>query len=156
MNPSRLTDRLPASFARIGEAEREVPVTLMEQEIPLLLVKRDLKHARRACHDHEWAYAIQLCDNLLAGIAPDHPDCLALRRSILRRRRVRRTLLVLAGVAATGPAAGTGETPVPLSGTAAATAPSSAPGAGSARRAPLGSWRPQRPHESVRAGRTRR
>ena len=74
----------------------------VEQEIPLLLVKRDLKHARRACHDHEWAYAIQLCDNLLAGIAPDHPDCLALRRSILRRRRVRRTLLVLAGVAATG------------------------------------------------------
>jgi serine/threonine protein kinase len=60
-----------------------------EQTLPDLLVKRDLKHARRACKDHEWSYAIHLCDNLLAKIAPENPECLTLRRSILRRRRRR-------------------------------------------------------------------
>ncbi len=62
-------------------------------EMPAQLVKRDLKHACRACNDGEWAYAIKLCDNLLDKVAPDNPDCLAMRRMILRRRAVRRSLV---------------------------------------------------------------
>ncbi len=68
----------------------------LEQEMPALQVKRDLKHARRACQDGEWRYAIQLCDRLLEGVAPDNPDCLALRRTILRRRSLRRCSAMVA------------------------------------------------------------
>jgi len=60
-----------------------------EQALPELRLRRDIKRARRACHDHEWRYALQLCDDLLASVAPDNPECLALRRSILRRRGLR-------------------------------------------------------------------
>ena len=61
-----------------------------EQALPELLLRRDIKRARRACHDREWRYALQLCDDLLGSVAPDNAECLTLRRSILLRRRLRR------------------------------------------------------------------
>ena len=60
--------------------------------LPDLMVKRDLRHARRACREGEWKYALQLCDNLLAREAPDNPECLALRRSIIRRHGLRKVV----------------------------------------------------------------
>jgi serine/threonine protein kinase len=72
-----------------------------EKTLPELRLRRDIKRARRACHDHEWNYALRLCDDLLASVAPDNAECLALRRSILRRRGLRHTgraALVACGV----------------------------------------------------------
>ncbi len=60
--------------------------------LPSQIVKRDLKRARRAMNDHDFAFALRLCDDLLATVAPDDRACLALRRRIVARRVVRRTL----------------------------------------------------------------
>ncbi len=73
-------------------------------QISGLIVKRDLKRARRAMSDHDFSHALRLCDNLLATVAPDNRDCLALRRRIVLRRIVKRTLyaagaVILAGFA---------------------------------------------------------
>lgn len=57
-----------------------------------LIVKRDLKRARRAMKDHDFSFALQLCDDLLATVAPEDRACLALRRRIVARRLVKRTL----------------------------------------------------------------
>ena len=66
------------------------------------IVKRDLKRARRALNDHDFAFALQLCDDLLATVAPDDRDCLALRRRILARRVVRRFLYAAGAVILVG------------------------------------------------------
>lgn len=69
-----------------------------ERRIPALLVKRDLKRARDAMREHKWSYALHLCDTLLADVAPDNPECLALKRSVVRRRAFGR--VARAGLAA--------------------------------------------------------
>ncbi len=61
-------------------------------QIPDMIVKRDLKRARRAMNDHDFSYALQLCDDLLSSVSPDNRDCLALRRRIVLRRVVKRVL----------------------------------------------------------------
>ncbi len=66
--------------------------------LPDRIVKRDLKRARRALNDHDFSFALQLCDNLLATVAPDDRACLALRRRIVARRVVRRTLFAAGAV----------------------------------------------------------
>ena len=72
------------------------PPSLFEEElasIPAMIVRRDLKRARRALRDHDFAYALELCDTLLRDVAPDDRDCLAMRRRIVSRRIVKRSLL---------------------------------------------------------------
>ena len=66
--------------------------------IPGQIVKRDLKRARRAMNDHDFAFALQLCDDLLATVAPDDRTCLSLRRRILARRVVKRVLYAVGAV----------------------------------------------------------
>lgn len=60
-----------------------------ERQIPELRLKRDQRRIRRAMRDGEWEQAGRLCDELLRGAA-DHPECLALRRTIRRQRMARR------------------------------------------------------------------
>lgn len=71
-------------------------------QIPERLVKRDLKRARRALRDHEWSHALKLCDDLLAGPAPEHPDCLAMRSRILRRHALSRLIYIVGIVLVVG------------------------------------------------------
>ncbi len=66
--------------------------------LPGQIVKRDLKRARRALNDHDFAFALQLCDDLLTSVAPDDRDCLALRRHIRVRRVVKRFLYAAGAV----------------------------------------------------------
>lgn len=61
-------------------------------QIPSMIVRRDLKRARRALYDHDYSFAQHLCEMLLETVDPDNHDCLAMRRQIITRRIVRRTL----------------------------------------------------------------
>ena len=90
--------------------------------IPGQIVKRDLKRARRAMNDHDFAFALQLCDDLLATVAPDDRNCLSLRRRILARRFVKRSLYSIGAVLLLGliyilapPAVARAKEPRPLS-----------------------------------------
>ncbi len=90
--------------------------------LPGLIVKRDLKRARHAMNDHDFSFALQLCDDLLATVAPEDRDCLALRRRILSRRVVKRTLysvgavlLLLVAYVLSLPAVARARQPEPLS-----------------------------------------
>ena len=90
--------------------------------LPGQIVKRDLKRARRAMNDHDFAFALQLCDDLLATVAPDDRNCLALRRRILVRRVVKRALYTVGAVILIGllyilapPAVARAKDPKPLS-----------------------------------------
>ncbi len=74
----------------------------VEAELPGLQLKRDLKRAARAMHAGEGRFALQLCDTLLNDVAPDHPECIAMRRAILRRQALRhgaRGIMIAAGLA---------------------------------------------------------
>jgi tRNA A-37 threonylcarbamoyl transferase component Bud32 len=64
------------------------------QQLPELMLKRDLLRARKALKNREWTVASRICANLLREVAPDHPDVLAVRRTIRRHNA-----LVDAGVA---------------------------------------------------------
>lgn len=69
---------------------------LFEEEysgIPALITRRDLKRARRALRDHDFEYAMELCETLLRTVAPGDRACLSMRRRILARRYARRALL---------------------------------------------------------------
>ena len=67
-------------------------------QISEMIVRRDLKRARHALNAHDIPYALQLCDDLLRNVAPDNKACLALRRIIVTRRVVRRSLYTAGAV----------------------------------------------------------
>ena len=69
-------------------------------QIPEMIVRRDLKRARHALNEHDIPYALQLCDDLLRNVAPDDKACLALRRIIITRRIVKRSLYSVGAVIA--------------------------------------------------------
>ena len=68
------------------------------EKVPNLISERDLKHARDALRNHEWQYALQLCDSLLRKGMPGEAECQTLRRQVLSRRRLHRSLMAAAGV----------------------------------------------------------
>ncbi|MDR2850122.1 MAG: protein kinase [Verrucomicrobiota bacterium] len=65
------------------------------QQLPELMLKRDLLRARKALRNREWTSAARLCSDLQGVAAPDNPDVLALRRALRRH-----TARVDAGVVA--------------------------------------------------------
>lgn len=56
------------------------------QQLPEQMIRRDLQRARRALGNREWAAASRICSELLNEAAPDHPECLEIRRKISRHR----------------------------------------------------------------------
>ena len=55
-------------------------------QLPEQMLRRDLQRAQRALRNREWALASRICGDLLAETAPDHPECLEIRRKIARHR----------------------------------------------------------------------
>lgn len=51
------------------------------QQMPELILRRDLLRARKALKNHEWQSASRICDGLL-DVLPDHPEVLDVRRAI--------------------------------------------------------------------------
>ena len=51
-------------------------------QLPEQMVRRDLQRARRALKSREWELASRICADLLSEAAPDHPECLEIRRKI--------------------------------------------------------------------------
>lgn len=54
------------------------------QQLPELIVRRDLQRARRAMKNHEWDSAARICDELARAGAPEHPEVQDLGRAIRR------------------------------------------------------------------------
>ncbi len=74
-----------------------------EKQLPQRTLRRDLQRARRAIRNQEWDYATRVVEDLLRDVAPEDPECLALRRRLLRHRwlvRGARVGLVLFGMLA--------------------------------------------------------
>ena len=56
------------------------------QQLPELVLRRDLQLARRALKNREWDSASRICDGVLSVVGPEHPEVLAIRKSIRRHR----------------------------------------------------------------------
>jgi hypothetical protein len=69
-----------------------------ERQMPGQMLRRDLQRAKRALKNREWDSASRICNELLAGVAPDNAECLAIRHAI-GRHRVAVEALFVAGVA---------------------------------------------------------
>jgi serine/threonine protein kinase len=80
-------------YRELSEDKRAFEIE--RQQLPELTLKRDLLRARKALKNREWASASRICEDLMRGAAPDHPDVLALRRALRRH-----TALMDAGIVA--------------------------------------------------------
>ncbi len=52
------------------------------QQLPELMLRRDLHRARRAMKSHEWESAARICEEVLRVVAPEHPEVQEIRRTI--------------------------------------------------------------------------
>jgi len=67
-------------YRELAEDKRSFETEL--QQIPELMLRRDLQRAQRALNGHEWESAARICDELLREVAPDHPEVLKVKRAI--------------------------------------------------------------------------
>jgi len=66
-----------------------------EQQLPGLILQRDLARANHALRQHDWQMASRICDELLANVEPNNPECQQIRKRI----RLHRLSTRLAGIA---------------------------------------------------------
>ena len=69
-----------------------------EQQIPGLILKRDLQRADQALKHRDWLTASRICDELLKTVAPNNPECRQIRKRI-RLRRISNHCMFAASVA---------------------------------------------------------
>ena len=65
-----------------GLAEDKRSFEAESQQMPELMLRRDLLRARKALKAREWDLAARICEGLLRDVAPDHPDVLQIRHAI--------------------------------------------------------------------------
>jgi serine/threonine protein kinase len=71
------------------------------QQLPELMLRRDLHRARRAMKNREWDSAARICDEVLRVVAPEHPEVQDVRRDIRRHAvfvQIRTTALIVLGI----------------------------------------------------------
>ena len=66
------------------------------QQLPEMILKRDLQRADQALRHRDWQTASRICDELLATVAPNNPEC----RQIRKRIRLHQTCSQCLGAAA--------------------------------------------------------
>jgi len=69
-----------------------------EQQLPGLILKRDLQRANHALKNHDWQTASRICDELLKTVAPSNPECRQIRKRI-RMYRLRNQCVYAASIA---------------------------------------------------------
>ena len=86
-------------FRELSEDKRMFESEL--QQLPELMLRRDLHRARRAIKNREWDSAARICDEVLGVVAPEHPEVQDIRRAIRLHAvfaEVRLVCAIMAGV----------------------------------------------------------
>ncbi|MCL2104598.1 MAG: serine/threonine-protein kinase [Kiritimatiellaeota bacterium] len=84
-------------FRELSESQSQHAFAHEEQQLPGLILKRDLQRANQALNTRDWQTASRICDELLKTVVPNNPECRQIRKRI-RWHQIRNQCMYTASV----------------------------------------------------------